>query len=534
MRAALRRLPSRLAPADPDRDRLAPLRAVPGPAAVGAARPLARLRRPGGGGSPPPPTRLGMFFVTAGYHRYFAHRAFRTSRAFQLVLAVGAQCTVQRGVLWWAGHHREHHRCSDGPRDVHSPTAGPALEPPGLVPVQPARGGAPGAREGPGPVPGAASGWSASYWVPPLTLGVAVAALGGWSVLVGGYFLGLFLVHHVTFTINSLAHRWGTQPYPTGDDSRNNALLAVLAFGEGWHNNHHWSPSSARQGFRWWQLDLTWSILRVLERLGVVRDLRPAPAADHPRQALPGPRLARPAGALLVALALALPRPAAARRRRRALRRHGEDPRRRRALPGAARGRARRRAARAGHHRLPRPRRRAASPSCTPTSPREPSAPSYAFLDLRTGKAERVDVGRGELRLEAGGRATTLARPDAPRHRPGTRPAGADLLAALAGGEVLRVTYAIPSRHAAYAFRIRAVGPDAGPRLRVRVELGVVPAAPARAGPRGRVRPRDRAAAPLPWRLQPVLRRRRQPAGGDHLRVPGRPGGLARRRRPCP
>jgi stearoyl-CoA desaturase (delta-9 desaturase) len=472
MRAALRRLPSRLAPADTDRIDWflsAPFLALQlsvllVPWLGFGAREAAVAAATYG---------LGMFFVTAGYHRYFAHRAFRTSRAFQLVLAVGAQCTVQRGVLWWAGHHREHHRWSDGPRDVHSPTRGLLWSHLGwflcnrheAAPLERVRD----LTRFPELV------WlERYYWVPPLALGVAVAALGGGSVLVGGYFLGLFLVHHVTFTINSLAHRWGTQPYPTGDDSRNNALLAVFTFGEGWHNNHHWSPSSARQGFRWWQLDLTWAILRVLERLGVVRELRPAPAADHPRPALPGPRLARPAGALLAALVLALPRPAAAQ---------GGAER----FVGTARTRGGAVLYQEAHEvELDRGRPVSATtvyrdPSGQPIAElhtdfsHEPFAPSYAFLDLRTGKAERVEVGERELRLEAGGRATTLARPEGLTTGQGLDRLVRSSLGALAAGEVVRVAYAIPSRHDAYTFRIRAVGPEAGPRLRVRVELASFP-----------------------------------------------------------
>ena len=146
--------------------------------------------------------------------------------------------------------------------------------------------------------------------MPPLFLGAAIASLGGWS-LAGAWFVGLFFLHHFTFTINSLAHLFGTRPYPTGDESRNNALLALFTFGEGWHNNHHWSPSSARQGFRWWQLDVTFLLLRLLAFLGIVWDLRPGPRLQQRRSAravhaFPS-RPARPAGALFAVLLLAAP-----------------------------------------------------------------------------------------------------------------------------------------------------------------------------------------------------------------------------------
>lgn len=180
----------------------------------------------------------GMFFVTAGYHRYFSHRAFRTSRAFQLVLAVGAQCTAQKGVLWWAGHHREHHRHSDRPEDVHAPSRGLLWSHLGWFLSM--RHDAPPLARVKDLARFPELRWlERRHWAPPLALGLLLGAVGGWRLL-GGWFAGLFLVHHVTFTINSLAHLWGTRPYPTGDDSRNNAFLAVLTFGEGWHNNHHW------------------------------------------------------------------------------------------------------------------------------------------------------------------------------------------------------------------------------------------------------------------------------------------------------
>jgi stearoyl-CoA desaturase (delta-9 desaturase) len=309
--SALSHLAARLAPSDPDRIdwwRSAPFLALHlSPLALpwlgfGAAEATAAAAT----------YLLGMFFVTAGYHRYFAHRAFRTGRAFQLLLAVGAQCTVQHGVLWWAGHHREHHRTSDGPGDVHSPARGLLWSHMGwflsnrhaAVRLDRVRDLA----RFPELV------WLERwYWVPPVAVGVAVAALGGARLLVGGYLLGLILLWHATFAINSLAHLWGTRPYPTGDDSRNNALLALLTFGEGWHNNHHRHPSSARQGFRWWQLDLTWLALRLLERVGVVRDLRPGPEgrrAGRPA-ARPVPRAAaRPAATAAALPVLLLPRPA--------------------------------------------------------------------------------------------------------------------------------------------------------------------------------------------------------------------------------
>lgn len=222
---------------------------------------------------------LRMFGVTAGYHRYFSHRAFKTSRWFQFVLAVLAEMSAQRGVLWWAAKHRHHHRYSDTVDDVHSPlqrgffyahvgwifdkkhdSADMSVVPdltryPELV-------------------------WlDRHYYVPAAALAVLVWALAGWSGLVVGFFWSTVAVYHATFCINSLAHVYGKRRYLTGDDSRNNWWFALLAMGEGWHNNHHAYQSAACQGFRWYEVDLSYYILRALSWMGVVWDLHRPPAA---------------------------------------------------------------------------------------------------------------------------------------------------------------------------------------------------------------------------------------------------------------
>ncbi len=230
-----------------------------------------------------------MFAITAFYHRYFSHRSFRTSRFMQFLFAVVGSSAVQRGPIWWASHHRAHHQHSDKSEDVHSP-----------------------ARDG--------FWWSHIGWilsrgnfrprlelvqdlvrfpelrfldrfdvvVPLLSLagfyllGELGAGLGletsGAQIVVWGFCISTIVTYHITFSINSFAHRLGSRSYATGDDSRNNWLLSLLTFGEGWHNNHHRYPGSVRQGFLWWQADLSYYALRAMALLGLVWRLNPVPA----------------------------------------------------------------------------------------------------------------------------------------------------------------------------------------------------------------------------------------------------------------
>jgi stearoyl-CoA desaturase (delta-9 desaturase) len=218
-----------------------------------------------------------IFAIGAGYHRYFSHRSFSTNRVFQFVLAFCAQTTAQKSVLWWAAKHRHHHLYSDTVEDVHSPRQTGFFY--------------------------SHIGWIFSrktddtdmskiadfaryrelMWlhryelVPAVSLGTACFLLGGWSGLVVGFCLSTVLVYHATFCINSLAHVWGRKRYVTGDDSRNNWLLALFTMGEGWHNNHHAYQSSARQGFRWWEIDPTYYILKLLSFVGIVWGLKTPP-----------------------------------------------------------------------------------------------------------------------------------------------------------------------------------------------------------------------------------------------------------------
>jgi stearoyl-CoA desaturase (Delta-9 desaturase) len=218
-----------------------------------------------------------MFFVTAGLHRYFAHRAYKTSRAFQLVLAIGGMSSAQRSVLWWAANHRLHHKYSDQPKDIHSPVQR------GLWWAHVGWCLSPGQESTRWEYVRDLSEYPELRWLdrhdraPALLYALALLVVGGVWALVWGFLVSTALLWHGTFTINSLAHRFGSTRYQTNDNSRNNLALAILTMGEGWHNNHHHFQSSARQGFYWWEIDVTYYILCLLARVGIVRELREPP-----------------------------------------------------------------------------------------------------------------------------------------------------------------------------------------------------------------------------------------------------------------
>lgn len=221
---------------------------------------------------------IRMFAVTGGYHRYFSHRSYKTSRGFQLVLAVLGSTALQKGVLWWAAHHRRHHKYSDQEKDLHSPSqrgfwwahVGWILSP---VHEETDWKRIPDLARYPELV------WLNRYHlVPPIALAVGLYLAGGLPWLVWGFFVSTILLWHATFTINSLAHVFGRRRFATADTSRNNIWLALLTMGEGWHNNHHHYMNSVRQGFFWWEIDLTYYVLWALSRLGLTWDLAQPPA----------------------------------------------------------------------------------------------------------------------------------------------------------------------------------------------------------------------------------------------------------------
>jgi stearoyl-CoA desaturase (delta-9 desaturase) len=219
-----------------------------------------------------------MFFITAGYHRYFAHRSYKLGRVAQFVMAFGGGTAAQKGALWWASHHRDHHRYSDTDQDAHSPQRGFWWSHVGWIicdrysstDYDRIRDFAkyPELR------------WLNRWdFVPPWALAVACFLIAGWSGVVIGFFASTVLLWHATFTVNSLAHLIGRRRYATEDTSRNSALIASWTMGEGWHNNHHYYQSSARQGFFWWEFDPSYLILKALSWVRIVRDLKVPPKA---------------------------------------------------------------------------------------------------------------------------------------------------------------------------------------------------------------------------------------------------------------
>ena len=230
---------------------------------------------------------IRMFAITGFYHRYFSHKTFKTSRLMQFIFAVIGASAVQRGPIWWAAHHREHHMHSDTIHDKHSPKAHSFF-------------------------------WSHTGWfltkanflthtkmvkelsrypelrlidrfdiVIPILTCIILYGAGEWllafypdlntnglQLVSWGFILSTVVLYHSTFLVNSVAHLWGTRRYDTDDSSRNNFLIALLTFGEGWHNNHHHFPGSAKQGFYWWEVDLTYYLLKMMSLFGFIWDIR--------------------------------------------------------------------------------------------------------------------------------------------------------------------------------------------------------------------------------------------------------------------
>jgi stearoyl-CoA desaturase (Delta-9 desaturase) len=215
-----------------------------------------------------------MFGITAGYHRYFSHRTYKLGRGWQFLMAFLAETSGQKGVLWWAAHHRVHHRHADQDPDIHSPLKrGFWWAHVGWVLSNEYDTYEPALIRDFGKYPELR--WlDKHYLVPPVALAVLLLLGGGLGAFVWGFVVSTVLLFHGTFTINSVAHLWGSRRFDTADDSRNNFVLAIITLGEGWHNNHHKFMYACQQGLRWWEVDVTYYALKMLNWLGIARDLR--------------------------------------------------------------------------------------------------------------------------------------------------------------------------------------------------------------------------------------------------------------------
>lgn len=245
------------------------------------------------------------FGITLGYHRYFAHRSFETYRPIQALLAICGSIAAQGPVLTWTAIHRSHHQHADGEADPHSPHhhGGGVLgvlagfwhshvgwlmtaHNPNIRRYVPDLAADPLLRR----IDSFFLLWVALGLLIPAGLGLWLT--GGWMGALTGLLWGglvrMFLGHHVTWSVNSVCHLWGGRPYSSDDESRNNPVFGVLALGEGWHNNHHAFPTSARHGLHWWQIDLTYVLIRMMERVGLVwRVRRPSTASLIARRQAP-------------------------------------------------------------------------------------------------------------------------------------------------------------------------------------------------------------------------------------------------------
>lgn len=223
-------------------------------------------------------TRICGLGITAGFHRYFSHRSFKTSRPVQFLLAAAGCTALQKGPLWWVIHHRLHHKHSDTPNDPHSPVVdGFVHGHVGWLFTQDLM--TPDAKLVHDLTKYPELVWLDRLWMlPGALLAAACYAVLGLNGLIYGFCLSVVLVFQVTFAVNSIGHLFGRQRFETGEGSRNNLVLGYLAMGDGWHNNHHRAPYSARHGFAWYELDMTYSFIRLLAVFGLVWDIKNPPA----------------------------------------------------------------------------------------------------------------------------------------------------------------------------------------------------------------------------------------------------------------
>ena len=228
--------------------------------------------------------------IGLGYHRLHTHRSYKTPKLVEYFFAVCGCLTLQGGPVFWTALHRIHHQHSDKTGDPHTPRDGKwwshmlwtifGEELHGDTAIM--------GKYAPDLMKDrfyqVLTRW---HWVPLVVLGLALFAIGGWSWLLWGVFLRVVFGLHCTWLINSATHIWGSRRFNTSDDSKNSFWVALITFGEGWHNNHHAHPRSARHGMAWWEVDLSWMQIRVMQWLGLAWDVQVPSATQIAHKTLP-------------------------------------------------------------------------------------------------------------------------------------------------------------------------------------------------------------------------------------------------------
>ncbi len=219
----------------------------------------------------------GSFGIGLGYHRQLTHRSFKTPKWLEYFFAFCGTLAVQSGAIKWVTTHRIHHAHTETDNDPHSPRNGTYWAHIGWIfqGTSQEHDEATIKRYSPDLIKDKVHVFlSKYYWVSSVIAGAVLFAIGGWSMVLWGVFARVVFGWHMTWLVNSATHLWGTRRFETRDDSTNNGLIAAVTFGEGWHNNHHAQPSSARHGLAWYEVDVNWITIWLLEKVGLATDIR--------------------------------------------------------------------------------------------------------------------------------------------------------------------------------------------------------------------------------------------------------------------
>jgi fatty-acid desaturase len=217
--------------------------------------------------------------ISLGYHRLHTHRSYRTPKLLEYFFAICGTLTLEGGPLFWVATHRVHHQYSDHEGDPHTPRDGGFWAHMGWILFGEGHHSDTALMSKYAPDLAADPFYrllNTYHYVPLVVLGLVLLAVGGWPLVLWGVFLRVVVGLHATWLVNSATHMWGRRRFNTRDDSRNSWWVALLTFGEGWHNNHHAYPTSARHGLAWYEVDLSWLSLRLMRLFGLARDIRVA------------------------------------------------------------------------------------------------------------------------------------------------------------------------------------------------------------------------------------------------------------------